>query len=141
MSNGQHPMIAGNFSILGQHAGQAAILLRNADDLGVEPHFAAQRDDPLTDVLHHSQKHIGSHMGLGVKEDIFPRARLYHLLQHPANAHIADAGVQLAVREGTGTALAELHIAAAVQLTGGKEFLHLLVPALGILAPLQNNGS
>ena len=79
-------------------------------------------------------------MGLGVIEDVLPGSCLHHLLQHPADSGIVDAGVQLAVGEGARAPLAELDIAAHIQAPSRKEGLHLGMTALGILSPLQNQG-
>ena len=59
----------------------------------------------------------------------------------PSDPGIVDTGVQLAVGESTGAALTKLDIALSVQFTGLEEMLHLFMAALGILTPLQDDGT
>ena len=139
MANGQNrPVTFDNAAVLQFQAGKGTVFPADTHHLGIEADFAPQREDPLADILHNGQQHIGTHMGLGIVEDILPGTGFDELLQDPADPWIVDTGVQLAVGEGTGTTLAELNIASCIQLTGFKELLHLFMAALGILAPLQD---
>ena len=127
-----------NFPGIGFQAGKLSIFDAKARDLRVEPHLPAERNDPLSQVLHHSEQNIRAHMGLGVVENVLPGPGLHELLQHPADAGVIDTGVQLAVGEGARAALAELDVAFFVQNPGCKEFFHLFVAGLRVLSPLQN---
>ena len=83
---------------------------------------------------------IGTHMGLGVDEDVLRGAALHQRLQNEAVAHVSGAGIELAVRKGAGTALAELHVGAEVQRAGAPEPLHVLLALFHAASPLQQNG-
>ena len=141
MADGQHAGIAGNdLPCFGLQTGKLSILGAQACDLGIEANFTAQGNDPLADILHHGQQHICAHMGLGIIENILPGTGLHKLLQNPADSGVVDTGVQLAIGEGSGTALAKLDIASDIKNAGFKEFLYLFMAGFRILAPFQNQG-
>ena len=141
VADGQHRRPAGDdFPRIGLYAGELAVFGFQACNLGRKTHLAPQLHNPLSQILHHGQQHVRAHMGLGIIEDVLPGSGLHHLLQHPADSGVVDAGVQLAVGEGARAPLAELDIAARIQAPSRKEGLHLGMTALGILSPLQNQG-
>ena len=80
-------------------------------DLCAKANLTAQRNDPAADILHNRQQYVSTHMGLGIVEDILPGSGLHELLQNPADSGVVDSGIELAVGEGTGAALAELDVA------------------------------
>ena len=142
VSDGKNHMITGkSFLFVDLQAGNSAVFLVQVRNLGIEPDFTAQREDPLTDILHHGKKHIGTHMGFGIKENILTGAGFHKLLQHPADTGIVHAGIQFTVRESTGTAFAELDIAFCIQFAGLEEFLYFFVTGSCIFTPFQNNGA
>ena len=120
---------------------QNAVFAAQARNLCIETDFTAQFNDATAKVLYHRQQYIGAHMGLGIEKDVLPCAKFHKSLQNPANPGIIDTGIQLSVGKGARAALAELDIAAGVQLTGGEKPLHFGVAAGRILAPLQNDGA
>ena len=123
------------------HAVQAAVFHTNPGESGLKTHFASQRKDSCTQILHHGKQHVRTHMGLGVVQNVFTGARLYKLFKHPACPFIFRPRVELAVRERSGAALPELHIAFRVKGSPIPEFLHLLTPCLSIAATFQHNGA
>ena len=86
-------------------------------------------------------QHVGAHVGLGVGEDALRCAAGDQLLQDPAVAQIPGAGVQLPVGKSAGAALTELHIGLRQQLAALPEALHVPLPLLHGLPPLQQNGA
>ena len=85
-------------------------------------------------------EHIRAGVGVGVNQDAVRHAELHQLSQDPAVAEIPGAGVQLPVGKSAGTALAELDIGGGIQDPGAPEGLHILLPLLHRLAPLQEDG-
>ena len=83
---------------------------------------------------------VRAHVGLGVDENVLRRAAGHQRLQNEAVAEVLGAGVQLAVGEGAGAALAELDIGGQVQLSCGPEPLHVRLPLFHRAAPLQQDG-
>ena len=83
---------------------------------------------------------VCAHVGLGVDEDVPGRAAGHQLLQNEAVADVLGAGVQLAVGEGPGAALAELDIGGQVQRSRGPEPLHIGPALFHAPAPLQQDG-
>ena len=139
VANGQHGAVAGNHrSVCQLHAGELVVFHLQAGDLGPEPDFASQLLNPLPQVLHHCQQHVGAHMGLGIVEDVFSGTGFYKLLQNPSDSGVIYTGVQLTVGKGSGAAFAKLDIAPGVQLSRFKEMFHRLVPGKGILSPFQH---
>ena len=106
----------------------------------METHLAPQGDDLFAEILHHLQQHIRAHMGFGIIEDILPGPKSHKLLQNPVNSGIADAGVQLAIRKGPRTPLAELDVAFGVQGSVLPEGRHLFMAGNCVLPPLQDDG-
>ena len=141
VANGKNCPVAFDHTAVQQfQSGEAASLCANIDHLAVEAHFAAQGNYPLAQILDHFQQHIGTHMGLGIVENLLPGTESDKLVQHPADSGIVHTGVQLAVGKSTCAALTELHIAPFIQLTRGEELLHFFVPGNRILSPFQNDG-
>ena len=79
-------------------------------------------------------------MGLLLPGDLLRRAVLEEHFGHEAAELVADAGGELAVREGSGAALAELDVGVFVQLTGGGEMLHGLDALVQRRAAFQHDG-
>jgi hypothetical protein len=57
-------------------------------------------------------------MGLGIKQNILPGTGRHHLFQDPGDPGIIQAGVELTIREGTGTSFAKLDIGFRILNTG-----------------------
>ena len=79
-------------------------------------------------------------VGVGVNKDALRHAALHQLPQNPPVAQVPGAGVQLPVGEGPGAPLAELDVGGEVQHPGAPEVLHILLPLLHGLSPLQEDG-
>ncbi|MNZ81480.1 hypothetical protein D3C78_1001490 [compost metagenome] len=134
VAEGQHHMPAGDLlAALQLHAAQLAVLDQQVADLLLEAHFAAEGDDLGAHVLDHAGEAEGADVRLVDVEDLFRRAGLDELLQHLAAEEVGvlDLAVQLAVGEGPGAALAELHVGLGVE--------HALAPqAPGVLGALAH---
>ena len=122
------------------HARQGIAVLQKGRQPRAKPHFPAQLADPAAQVLHHMKQNIRAHMGLGIIQNFFLRAKADKLLQNPSSTFVFRAGVQLAVGKGSGAALTELNIALRVQYAVAPEALHLFLPLLGALTALQDDG-
>ncbi|OIQ82723.1 hypothetical protein GALL_354960 [mine drainage metagenome] len=83
----------------------------------LEADFAAQFDNGLAHLFNHADQPESADVRVAHVEDFFGRAGLDELLQHlAAKMHgVLDLAVELAVREGTGTAFAELHVGFRVE--------------------------
>ena len=81
-------------------------------DAGREAIFAAQGFDPGADAFHDGDETKGADMGFAGGEDLFRRAGRDKRGEEFAGevAGVLDAGIQLAVGEGAGAALAELDV-------------------------------
>ena len=79
-------------------------------------------------------------MGLCVVGDALRGPVAVKLPEHPAHPGVVGAGVQLPVGEGAGAPLPELHIALRVQGSAPAEGVHVLLPPLHRLSPLQDYG-
>ncbi len=102
--------------------------------LALEAVLAAQLLDGLAHPLHHGHQAEGADVGVGLGQDLGRSAGLDELGQHLAAqvAGVLDLAVELAVREGAGPALAELHVGLRVQ--------HALAPqAPGVLGALAHH--
>jgi len=97
--------------------------------------------DLFAQILHDRHEPVGADVRLGVEQNVLVRARLGELLEHPADALVFDAGVELPVREGARAALAELHVARGVELACLPEALDLLAPRRGVLPALERDGA
>ena len=139
VSDGKNHPVTGNFLIaVYLQAGELSLPAVNIRHLGPEAHLPTQGTNPMADILHHCQKHVRPHMGLGIKEDVLPCPGGYHLLQNPADSFVVHPGVQLSIGEGAGAPLSELHVASFVQLPLPEEGLHLFMAGGSILSPLQH---
>ena len=78
-------------------------------------------------------------MRLGVIQNVGAGTGFGKLLKDPADALIFDAGVELAVRERPGAALAELHVAVRIQFTGLPEPQDLFMARFRVLSALQHD--
>ena len=65
-------------------------------------------------------------MGLLLPGDLLRRTVLQEHLGNKAAQLIADAGGQLAIRKGTGTALAKLNVRIHIQFAGSRKMFHRL---------------
>ena len=141
VADGKNGPVTGNhfFSVDFQPC-KLSVFAAQSGNLSLEPHLAAQGNDPLAEILHHFQKNIGAHMGLGVKEDVLSCACRHHLLQHPADPGIVDTGIQLAVGEGSGAAFTKLDIGLRIQRPSLPELPHLFVTGCRVITPFQHQG-
>ena len=143
VADGQNHAVTGEqvgIRLMGDlQAGDAALGEGEGGDLMAEAHFSAQLEDSLPQHLHHGEQYVGTHMGLGIIENFRVGACGGKLREHPLPPGILRAGVELPVGEGTGAALAKLHVALWIQLAGFEEFFHHLVPRLGVVAALKYN--
>ena len=117
------------------------IFIRNEPrELCSKAHLAAEPDDGFPYALHDVYENIRADMGLCVIEYALRRAVAHELFEHPADALVPDAGVQLAVGKGTRSALAELHVALGVESAARAEGLHRFPAAFRVLPALEDDG-
>ena len=65
--DGKHCLFAGDpLSGLGYERTKRTVFLFHSGHLGAKPHLAPQGNDLFSQILHHLQQHIRTHMGLGV---------------------------------------------------------------------------
>ena len=78
----------------------------------METILAAERFDGIPQSLDHTHESKRSDVGMRFAENLFRRARLDELAQDLAaeKARILDLAIELAVRKGAGSALAELNV-------------------------------
>eukprot|EP01136_Pigoraptor_vietnamica_P016349 Opistho-1_new@4810 len=118
VAQGQHDVIAADLlARFEHHAADVVALDQHIADLLLEADLAAQRLDVRAHLLDHADQPEGADVRFGDVEDFLRRAGLHELGQHLARqvARVADLAPQLAVREGAGAALAELHIRFGIQ--------------------------
>ena len=71
VANGQHRMVTGNHLAAFQlHAGKPVPIQTELCNSAAKTHLATQCLNPAPEVLNHLQKHIRSHMGLGIIQNI-----------------------------------------------------------------------
>src|SRR3989344_3330383 len=122
------------------YAAHGAIFNDDVRDVTFEADFAAEFDDlmpQIFDDLHEPQR---ADVRLADVEDFLGCARVHEVLENlfymmPA---VLDAGVQLAVGEGAGTALAELHVGFRIEVALAPEAPHVLRAVAHALAAFQN---
>ena len=107
--------------------------------LRVKAHFSAETPDLLADRAHGLREPVGSDVRLRLEEDFLRRAVLGERLQDKKDALVLCAGIQLAVRKRAGAALAELHVAFAVERAVLPEALHGVLPVLDRAAALHDD--
>ena len=107
--------------------------------LGFKQHLSTQPDDFLSDGFDHPAQQVGPHVRLLPVTYLLRRAVADHLFQYKIAPRVADAGGQLAVRKGSGSPFAELHVGFDIQMPLLPEALHCLHPAVHICAALQYN--
>ena len=119
MADGEDDMVGldrlAGFGDDAAHAAEAvaAGLDDDVGDLRAEAVFTAQGFDLGAQAFDHGDQAEGADMRLGDEEDLLGRAGGDEFGQHLAGDGFGrlDAGIELAVGEGSGAALAELHIA------------------------------
>ena len=136
----EHQCLAGKGTAGGKNAGDASVCLFQAGEGGVEMHLAAQGFDLLADRGDDPPQQVGAHMGLLLPGDLRRGTVLQKHLGDKAAQLVADAGGQLAVREGACAALTELNVRVGVQLAGGGKMFHRLHPLVQRRAALQHDG-
>ena len=142
-------MLAGEVFTAGQgQAGHPGVALhiripRNRRHLLLEANFAAQADDLGAHVLHHFHQLEGADVGFGLGENVRGRARLHEFVEHlaPQVTPVFHLAVQLAVGEGAGAALAELHIGFGLQPALAPQAPGVFGALAHVPAPLQHDGS
>ena len=102
-----------------------------------EPDFPSKALDFLTYVLYHISEYIRTYMRLLPVKNIFRSSCPCKLLQNLSYAWILDSRSQLAVAEGSGTSLSELHVAFRVKLSLFPEVLHGRRSFIHVTAPFQ----
>ena len=106
---------------------------------GLKTDFPAEGDDFLSDILHHADQHVGADVGLCVVDDGLRRAVGGELLQHPEHPPVVGAGVELAVGEGAGAALAELDVGLRVQCPAFAESFNCGGALFGLLPAFEHD--
>ena len=120
-------------------AGEDAVFDLQPVEPREEAHFAAAGDDIPPDGPDHAAEHVRADVRLGVVKDLLLRAVLVKLPQHPGDAPVVRAGVELAVGKGPGAALAELDVVLLVQLAAGAEALDRRKTGIDVAAALEHD--
>ncbi len=119
MAQRQHHMPAGQGGAVRQAQSPhgAGVVQQDFFHARAEAVFAAQCFDFRADGFDHGDQAEGADMGFGDEQDLFRRAGFDEFRQHLAamQKRVADLGIELAVGEGAGTALAELHVGFGLQ--------------------------
>ena len=127
--------------LYGPDRGDAPVFRAERSQPRAEAHLAAVVEDLLAEILHDPHQNVGADVRLCVKQDLRAGACLAELLQHPADALVFRAGVELSVRKRTGAALSELDVALRVERAARPERLHLFLPPLRVQAAFEHDGT
>ncbi len=114
----QDHLLARQIVAIGQlQSAHAAAFDVDIVDARVETDLAPEREDLRTDVLDHLNQPERADVRPRLEQDVLRRAGLDELVQYLAAVvlRVLDLAVELAVGEGTGTALAELHVRFRIQ--------------------------
>ena len=119
----------------------AAAFDQQVDDALAEADLAAQRLDVGAHLLDHADEPEGADVRLADVEDLLRRAGLDELVEHLARevARVADLAVELAVGEGAGAALAELHVGLRVEHAAAPQAPGVLRALAHRLAALEHD--
>ena len=98
--------------------------------LTVENNFTAERYYLLTDGADNLGQPVRTYMGLCRPAYLLRSAMKSQFIDNNAAQRIFYTGCQLAVREGSGAALAELHIGFGIQTAAAPEAENILLPVL-----------
>ncbi len=132
VADGKHDMRAVDLFAAGEHdAAQHVVLDEHIHNLGLEAELAAGLDDLLAQLLHHFHQPQCTDVRLADVQNFLGRTAVHKILEDAADVMTAilDAGVQLAVRKGPGTTLAELHIRRRVEAALAPETPHVFAYA------------
>ena len=103
--------------------------------------LAAECEHLAAQIFHHIGEHIRADVGFGIVSDGLRRAERVKLLEHPGDAHIVRAGVELAVGKSARAALAELDVGALVKRSAGPEAADIRRARVHIAAALEHDGA
>ena len=107
----------------------------------VEVELPAQGLDLRADILHHLGEVVGADVGILLVGHLLGCPVFVELVEDVLVVFAIDVGVEFAVGEGAGPALAELDVGFGVQHFGLEEALHRLLPLLDTLSALDDDGS
>ncbi len=106
---------------------------------GIEMIRAAMGFDAAADVFHNPGEFIRSHMGMAVDQDLRIGTEGHQLIKDFAHiAPLGRTGIELAVRESTGSPLSITIIGIGIHLAFAGKLGHIALAGMDILAPLQN---
>ena len=145
VAEGEHGMAAGDFMLfaifLVLQAGQNSAFCGKARHFRTEADLPAHAFDHAAQIPDGSGQAVGADMGLGLPENFLRGTALDKGFQHKADARILDAGIELAVREGTCTAFPELDIALGHEHAVLPESRHMRLAFLDRAAAFEHNGT
>ena len=130
------------FAALQRQAADSAALDTHVHHLLLEADLAAQGLDVGPHLLDHAHQAEGADVRLADVQDFLGRAGLDELGQHLARqvARVADLAPELAVAEGAGATLAELHVAGRIEHALAPEAPGVLGTLAHVLAALHHDG-
>ena len=140
MAHRKHQRFAGKGAVRGKDASDVPVFLLQAGQCRVEVHLAAQGFDFPADGGDDAPQQVGAHMGLLLPGDLRRGTVLQKHLRDKTAPLVADAGGQLAVREGACAALSKLDVGIGVQLAGDGKMLHRLHARVQRRAAFQHDG-
>ena len=117
------------------------VLVRD-DEVGqgtAEPYLAAEADDLFADILDHFDQVVRADVGVVRVEDGFRGAEADEIGHDLVLPRVLDAGGQLAVRERSRAAFAELDVRGGVERTVLPEVLHVLRAGVGVVAAFEHD--
>ena len=123
------------------HAAHRAAIEDEPLQPGAEAHLAAEGDDLPADGLHHAREHVRADVRLGVVHHGLGRAVSGKFAQNVRDSPVVRAGVEFSVGKSSGSALAELDVALAVQLAAGAEGSDLRSARVHVRAALEHYGA
>ena len=125
----------------GEHAADVVSGDEEIGDLGLEADFAPGGEDRVADGFDDVRQQVGADVRMGVGEDLLGRAvGDEHFVNLGDGAALGGAGVELAVGEGAGTALAEAVVGLLDDAAFAEQRGEVEAAGAGVLAAFQQDG-
>ena len=137
----EQDIAGGERSLIGDDSRDAAVLHDQPLQRTGEADLSTEADDLFPDIADNVLQDIGAEMGHSLVQDGRIRAGFHEFFEKLMYAGILDAGGQLSVGEGSGTAFSELYIAGRVQNAVPEESLYVPGPFLHGFSPFDDDGS
>ena len=102
--------------------------------------LAAERNDLVADRRNQQRQFIRTDMRMAEITDFAGSSELDERIKNITDAPVADPRVKFAVGPCAGAALAEQEVALLVEFARGVEIINILMAAVHILAPFENDG-